>query len=179
MLRSAPVSAALLFVSYSILVPSVCEARPKRIRLPMLEVPNDFGKPAERLPSFDRSNLLGKPVELTNADDRRLYAREQIRWSRLSGSLCAGCVGSAPSKKVSYVDPIAVLNAKPSSVIATSTLVGAARPAQAARVRIAHRHKHRSKWYAYYSRLRYSVLKWRRHHHSRTRAVNRTWAPGA
>lgn len=165
MLRLALVSAALLLASISILIPSVCEARPKRIKLPKLEVPDDLGKPPERLPPLDRSTLLRKPIDLTNADDRRIYAREQITWARLSGSLCTGCVGSGPSRKVSYVNPIAVLNARPAAIVAAATYSRTINPTHVARAKIAHRQKHKSKWYAYYSRFRYSVLKWRRRHH--------------
>lgn len=179
MLRSPPVSSVLLLVSFSLFVPSICEARPKRIKLPMLEVPDDLGKPSGRLQPFDRSTLLGKPIELSNADDRRLYAREQVIWGRLSGSLCTGCGETRRVRKVNYVDPVAVLNAKPRAFVAASVPAHVVKPEHAARVRIAHRRRHNSILYSYYGRLRFSVLKWRRHHRTRTRAANSSWTPGA
>lgn len=179
MLRSRTASAALLFASCSVIVSTVCEASPKRIKLPMLEVPDDLGNQNEKLPPIDRSSLLRKPIELSHADDRRLRAREQVFWSQLSSSLCTGCGETRRVQKVHYVDPIAVLNAKPSSLVAASAPTHAIKPKHVARVRIAHRRRHRSILYSYYSRLRFSVLRWHRHHRIRARAVNRGWTSGA
>ncbi|GJE11583.1 MULTISPECIES: hypothetical protein [Methylobacterium] len=179
MVRSLPGSALLLLASFSLLVPAVCEARPKRVKLPMLEVPDDAEPPSRRIPFVDRSALIGKPIELSNADDRRVLAREQLLWSRLNGSLCTGCGETRRIRKVAYVDPIAVLNAKPALLVAAVAPVQAIKRGRAARIQLAHRRHHRSKLYSYYNRLRYAVLKWRRHHRVRTRAVHRNWTPDA
>ena len=179
MVRPLPGSAFLLLVSVSLVAPTVCEAGPKRVRLPMLEVPDDLETPSGRIPFADRSALLKKPVELSNADDRRVLAQEQLRWDRLNGSLCSGCGGTQRIRKVVYVDPIAVLNAKPALLVAAAAPVHAVKRRHAARIHLAHRRNHRSKIYAYYNRLRFAVLKWRRHHRIRTRAVHRDWTPDA
>lgn len=144
----------------------------------MLEVPDDIAKPGHVDRRLDRSALLKAPLELSDEADRRVAAREQASWRRLSSSLCSGCVEAQGFRKVGYVDPIAVLNAKPSlkpsswqpTVLASRTI----RPARTHRVQLAHRHRHRSRLYAYYSRFRYTLLKWRRHHHRhRVRYVQR------
>ncbi|SDN44478.1 hypothetical protein SAMN05216360_108159 [Methylobacterium phyllostachyos] len=172
MRRLALESAVLSLLASMIVFPVACYGKPKAIRLPMLEVPDDLGVILKR-PSLDnRAALLRSPVELSDANDRRVLARERRMWSRLNGSLCVGC-GEAPAlRKVSYVDPVAVLNAKSTVVAQPAVASRTAAPARAARVHLAHRHHHRSRLYAYYSRLRYAVLKWRRHHpRRRVRAV--------
>lgn len=162
--------------------PLICHAEPREVTLPMLEVPDGMGKsgqvisgqviPGQGIRRLDRSALLKKPFELSDAD-RRIVAREQAAWRRLSGSLCSGCGETQRVRKVDYVDPIAVLNAKPASwrptVVATRTV----QPSRVHRVQLAHRHRHRSRLYAYFSRFRYALLKWRRHHHHRVRLVQR------
>lgn len=110
---------------------------PREVRLPQLEVPDDRAKikgtqvgsgPGTGTgihPRSDRSALLNQSIELSDERDRRTLAREQDAWGRLSGSLCTGC-GAEPrrSRRVALVDPIAVLNAKPSPA-----RIPAARPA--------------------------------------------------
>ena len=174
MRRLALESAVLSLLASTVVFPVTGYAKPKQVRLPMLEVPDDLGLILKK-PNFgSRATLLRSPVELSDANDRRVLAREQRMWSRLNGSLCVGC-GAAPApalRKVSYVDPVAVLNAKPTVVAQPVLASRTAAPARAARVHLAHRHHHRSRLYAYYSRLRYAVLKWRRHHpRRRVRAV--------
>jgi hypothetical protein len=151
-----------------------CRAEPQNIRLPMLEVPDDAGT-ATRLPRRqDRSALLSSPIELSDAADRSIAAREQAAWRRLSGSLCSGCGGAGRARRADYVDPIAVLNAKPVAWKPTVVASRAVQPPHAHRVQLAHRHRHKSKLYAYFSRVRYALLKWRRHHrHHRVRLVQR------
>ena len=139
MVRPLPGSALLLLVSVALVVPAVCEARTKRIKLPMLEVPEDQATPSRRAPLVDRSALLGKPVELSSADDRRVLAREQLMWSRLNGSLCTGCGETRRIRKVAYVDPIAVLNAKPALLVTAVAPVQAITRRHMARIQLAHR----------------------------------------
>lgn len=172
MRRLALESAVLSVLASTVVFPVTGHARPKQVRLPMLEVPDDLGIILKK-PNFgSRATLLRAPVELSDAGDRRVLAREQRMWSRLNGSLCSGCGEASSMRKVSYVDPIAVLNAKPTVAAQTVLASRTAAPTRAARVHLAHRHHHRSRLYAYYSRLRYAVLKWRRHHHRRrVRAV--------
>ena len=177
MRRLALESAVLSLLASTIVFPATCYGKPKAVRLPMLEVPDDLGLILKK-PNFgSRAMLLHAPVELSDANDRRVLAREQRMWSRLNGSLCVGCGGGQALRRVSYVDPVAVLNARPTvvarPVVARPVLASrTAAPARAARVHLAHRHHHGSRLYAYYSRLRYAVLKWRRHHpRRRIRAV--------
>jgi hypothetical protein len=171
MRRRALESAVLSLLAFTVVFPVTGYAKPKEVRLPMLEVPDDLGVILKK-PNFgSRAMLLRSPVELSDAKDRRVLDREQRLWSRLNGSLCAGCGGASAVRRVNYVDPVAVLNAKPAPVPAAETLVASrvAAPARSARVHLAHRRPHRSRLYAYYSRLRYAVLKWRRHPHHRRR----------
>jgi len=180
MRRLALESAVLPLLASMIAFPATCYGKPKAVRLPMLEVPDDLG-PILKRPSLERrALLLRSPVELSDANDRRVHARERRMWSRLNGSLCVGC-GDAPAlRKVSYVDPVAVLNAKPTSVAQPALASRTAAPARTARVHLAHRHHHRSRLYTYYSRLRYAVLKWRRHHpRRRVHAIQHVPAPPA
>lgn len=179
MRRLALESAVLSLLASTVVFPVTGYAKPKQVRLPMLEVPDDLGLILKK-PNFgSRATLLRSPVELSDVKDRHGLEREQRLWSRLNGSLCVGC-GGAPSavygrapamRRVNYVDPIAVLNAKPASAAATVVASRAVAPARSARVHLAHRRPHRSRLYAYYSRLRYAVLKWRRHHHHLRRRV--------
>ncbi|MEL6064492.1 MULTISPECIES: hypothetical protein [unclassified Methylobacterium] len=180
MRRLALESAVLSLLASTVVFPVTADAKPKQVRLPMLEVPDDLGLILKK-PNFgSRASLLRSPVELSDVRDRRGLEREQRMWSRLNGSLCVGC-GGTPSavlsgasavRRVNYVDPVAVLNAKPASVASTVVASRAVAPARSARVHLAHRRPHRSRLYAYYSRMRYAVLKWRRHHHRRrVRAV--------
>jgi hypothetical protein len=174
MRRFALESAVLSLLASTVVLPA--HAKPKQVRLPMLEVPDDLGLILKK-PNFgSRATLLRSPVELSDVKDRHVLEREQRLWSRLNGSLCVGC-GGAPSaiytgasavRRVNYVDPIAVLNAKPAAA-QTALASRVAAPARSARVHLAHRRQHRSRLYAYYSRLRYAVLKWRRHPHHRRR----------
>ena len=174
-LESAVLS--LLLLASTVVLPVPAHAKPKQVRLPMLEVPDDLGLILKK-PNFgSRATLLRSPVELSDVKDRHVLEREQRLWSRLNGSLCVGC-GGAPSaiytgasavRRVNYVDPVAVLNAKPAAVAQTALASRVAAPARSARVHLAHRRQHRSRLYAYYSRLRYAVLKWRRHPHHRRR----------
>lgn len=89
---------------------------PRDVRLPRLEVPDPATRVKRPAPGADRSSLLNQTIELSDDHDRRTLAREQSAWGRLSGSLCVGC-GAEPRRpgRVVYVDPIAVLNAKPVS----------------------------------------------------------------
>lgn len=178
MRRLALESAVLSLLASTVVFPVTGYAKPKPVRLPMLEVPDDLGLILKK-PNFgSRATLLRSPVELSDMKDRRGLEREQRLWSRLNGSLCVGCGGtpsaalSAPSavRRVNYVDPVAVLNAKPTPAAETVVASRVAAPARFARVHLAHRRPHRSRLFAYYSRLRYAVLKWRRHHaHHRRR----------
>jgi hypothetical protein len=140
----------------------------------MLEVPDDVGPSTQVLRRQDRSALLRSPIELSNATDRSIAAREQAAWRRLSGSLCSGCGEAGRARRVAYVDPIAVLNAKPATWQSTAVVSRTVQPAHAHRVQLAHRHRHKSRLYAYYSKVRYAFLKWRRHHrYHRVRLVQR------
>jgi hypothetical protein len=178
MRRLALESAVLSLLASTVVFPVTGYAKPKQVRLPMLEVPDDLGLILKK-PNFgSRATLLRSPVELSDAKDRHVLEREQRMWSRLNGSLCVGCgggpgtvlSGSSTVRRVNYVDPVAVLNARPAAVATTVVASRAVAPARAARVHLAHRRSHRSRRYAYYSRLRYAVLKWRRHHaHHRRR----------
>ncbi len=172
MRRLALESAVLSLLASTVVFPATCYGKPKQVRLPMLEVPNDLGIILNK-PNFgSRSTLLRAPVELSDANDRRVLAREQLMWQRLNGSLCTGCGETQVVRKVNYVDPVAVLNAKPAAAPDRAVARYAAVPPRVARVHLAHRQHHRSRLYAYYSKLRYAVLKWRRHHHRRrVRAV--------
>jgi len=156
----------LSLLASTVVFPVTVYAKPKPVRLPMLEVPDDFGVIPKK-PGFESRALLPKaPIELSNAADRRVLAREQRLWGRLNGSLCTGCVGGPAVRRVNYVDPVAILNAKPAvGDMAVARRVAA--PARSARVHLAHRRSHRSRLSAYYNRLRYAVLQWRRHHHRR------------
>ncbi|MCJ2018126.1 hypothetical protein MKK84_11905 [Methylobacterium sp. E-065] len=175
-MRRFALKSAVLFLLASMVVLPV-HAKPKQVRLPMLEVPDDLGLILKK-PNFgSRATLLRSPVELSDVKDRHVLEREQRLWSRLNGSLCVGC-GGAPGaiyssasavRRVNYVDPVAVLNARPAAVAQTALASRVAAPARSARVHLAHRRQHRSRLYAYYSRLRYAVLKWRRHPHHRRR----------
>ncbi|MBE7201874.1 MAG: hypothetical protein INR70_29280, partial [Parafilimonas terrae] len=89
---------------------------PRDVRLPRLEVPDPATRTKRPAPGVDRSSLLNQTIELSDDHDRRTLAREQSAWGRLSGSLCVGCGGETRRPgRVVYVDPIAVLNAKPTS----------------------------------------------------------------
>lgn len=210
-------------------IPLICQADPKDITLPMLKVPDDSGDSREVIRQPDRSSLLRNSIELSDASDRRVAAREQASWKRLSGSVCSSCGETQSLRKTDYVDPIAVLNAKtptsrqtvlasravqPSyndSMAALKAKVAAYRQAVLARravqpsnndsmaalkakvaawrqtvlasravqpshnhrVRLTHRRKHKSTLYAYYSRFRYALLKWRKQQRHRTRLVQR------
>jgi len=91
---------------------------PRDVRLPRLEVPDPATRVKRPAPGADRSSLLNQSIELSDARDRRTLAREQSAWGRLSGSMCVGCGGELRRPgRVVYVDPIAVLNAKPVSRI--------------------------------------------------------------
>jgi len=92
--------------------PLICQAEPKGVTLPMLEVPDKSGNSGDVIRPLDRSKLLSKSIELSDANDRRVSAQEQTSWKRLSGSVCSGCGETQPVRKIGYVDPIAVLDAK-------------------------------------------------------------------
>lgn len=150
-------------------------AEPKKITLPMIEVPDELTDSVRATRRLDRGALLKSPIELSDKADRLIAAREQVAWKRLSGSLCAGCGETQRARRVDYVDPIAVLNAKPVSWRPTVIAARTVQPTRTYRVRLAHRHRHRSRLYAYIGRVRYALLKWRRHHHHhhRVRVVQR------
>jgi hypothetical protein len=207
----------------------MCQDEPKDVTLPMIEVPDGLGKPGRVIRRPERSELLGSSIELSDTADQRFAARDQATWKRLSGSVCSSCGETQRIRKIDYVDPIAVLNAKvpafrqnvlasravqpsnsrsiadlnakvaafrqtvlasraaqPShnhSVEALKAKVAAFRqtvlasravqPSHKHRVRLTHRRKHKSTLYAYYSRFRYALLKWRKQHRYRTRLVQR------
>jgi hypothetical protein len=171
MRRLALESAVLSLLASTVVFPVTADAKPKQVRLPMLEVPDDLGLILKK-PNFgSRASLLRSPVELSDVRDRRGLEREQRMWSRLNGSLCVGC-GGTPSAVLSGASAVRRVNSKPASVASTVVASRAVAPARSARVHLAHRRPHRSRLYAYYSRMRYAVLKWRRHHHRRrVRAV--------
>jgi hypothetical protein len=173
MSHSAFRTTLLLFVHIGFAFPLACHAEPLEVTLPTLEVPDHLRKTKGVTPQSDRPALLRAPIALSNADDRRIAAREQAAWRRLSGSLCAGCGEPQQVGKTAYVDPIAVLNAKPTSARPIMVTSRAVQPARVHRVQLARRYKHRSKFYVYYSRVRYALLKWRHPHHHRTRIVQR------
>jgi hypothetical protein len=179
MSRLANIATFPLTIAFCVSLSVASHAEPQDVTLPMIAVPDQPGKADKSVapgvvPGVvpgDRASLLRKPIELTDDKDRRVYVREQSAWRRLAGTMCIGCGEMKRVRTTQYVDPIAVLNARPASLL-TSTAVTrvAAKPtvrvAHSHRVRFAHRRTHRSRFYAYYSRLRYAVLKWRRHHHS-------------
>jgi hypothetical protein len=165
--------AILLFGQIGFAFPLACRAEPLEITLPTLEVPDHLKKSSDASPQLDRSALLRAPIALSNADDRRIAAREQAAWKRLSGSLCSGCGRPQRARKIEYVDPVAILNAKPASLRPTVMVSRVAPPARAQHVQLAGHHKHRSTIYIYYSRIRYALLKWRHPHRHRTRVVER------
>ncbi|MCJ2072838.1 hypothetical protein MKK75_29275 [Methylobacterium sp. J-030] len=170
MRRLALESAVLSLLASTVVFPVTGYAKPKQVRLPMLEVPDDLGVVPERPNLANRALMLRAPIELSDPNDRRVHAREQRLWSRLNGSLCVGCGGASAVRQVNFVDPVAVLNAKPARIAETVVARRVAAPARSARVQLAHRRPNRSRLFAYYSRLRYAVLKWRRHHaHHRRR----------
>lgn len=180
---------------------SATRAEAKDITLPMLEVPDDLGTSGHAVRKPDRSALLRDSVQLSNMDDRRTSEREQASWRRLSGSVCSNCDGTQRVRKVDYVDPVAVLNAKvatfrqtvlasravqpsrdnPTDVLnakvaawrQTVLASRAVQPSRNHRVRLTHRRRHKSTLYAYYSRFRYTLLKWRKQHRHRVRLVQR------
>jgi hypothetical protein len=181
--------------------PLMCQDEPKDVTLPMLEVPDGLGKPGRVIRRPERSELLGSSIELSNTADQRFAARDQATWKRLSGSVCSSCGETQRIRKIDYVDPIAVLNAKVApfrqtalasreaqpphnrSIEALNAKVApfrqtvlasrAVQPSHKHRVRLTHRRKHKSTLYAYYSRFRYTLLKWRKQHRHRNRLVQR------
>lgn len=94
--------------------PVASHAQPREITLPRLEVP-DEAKTKKSAPVPDRAALLNQPIELSDERDRVTLARERAAWGRLSGSLCTGCGAARGAGRIATVDPIAVLNAKPTS----------------------------------------------------------------
>lgn len=180
---------------------SATRVEAKDITLPMLEVPDDVGTSGHAARKPDRSALLRDSVQLSNIDDRRISEREQASWRRLSGSICSSCDNTQRVRKVDYVDPVAVLNAKvatwrqtalasravqpsrddPTEVLAAKVAAWrqtvlasrAVQPSRNHRVRLTHRRRYKSTLYAYYSRFRYTLLKWRKQHRHRVRLVQR------
>ncbi len=92
--------------------PAAVRAQPREVTLPRLEVPDEVRR---RAVNPERAALLNQPIELSDARDRLTLARERAAWGRLSGSLCSGCVDGRALRRTATVDPIAVLNAKPSA----------------------------------------------------------------
>ena len=92
--------------------PAAVRAQSQDVTLPRLEVPDEVRRKAV---NPDRAALLNQPIELSDARDRLTLARERAAWGRLSGSLCSGCVDGRALRRTATVDPIAVLNAKPSA----------------------------------------------------------------
>jgi len=202
-MMSWPVSRAMLAatIHISCATPLMCQAETKEVTLPMLEVPDDLGSPGRITRRPNRSELLESPIELSNTADQRTVVRDQASWKRLSGSVCTSCGETKRVWKADYVDPIAVLNAKVSafrqtvlasravqpsrnhSIADLTAKVSAFRrtvlasrtvqPSRNHRVRLTHRRKHKSTLYAYYSRFRYVLLKWRKQHRYQTRLVQR------
>lgn len=144
--------------------PIVCQADPAHVTLPTLEVPDKTKKPNPPLRSIDRLDLLSKPLGVSDTEERRLIERQEVMWKRMTGALCSGCGETRRVGKVAYVDPVAVLNATSAVKRDTVFASGTVRVARAHRVHIVHRRHHRSRLYAYYSRMRFAVLKWRKHH---------------
>ena len=168
----ASVSRLLPLLLCGLVLPTVCQADPAHVTLPTLEVPDKITKSDPSLLGIDRYTRLSNSVELSNTKDRRIIERQEASWKRSIGALCSGCGETRRVGKVAYIDPVAVLNATSTVKRDTVFTSGTVRVARAHRVHMVHRRHHRSRLYAYYSRMRFAVLKWRKHHR-RTHAARR------
>jgi hypothetical protein len=153
-------------------LPAVCQADPAHVIFPTLEVPDKISKPDPSLMSIDRYTLLSNSQKPLNTKGRGIIEKQEASWKRSVGTLCSGCGETRHVGKVAYIDPVAVLNATSAVKRDTAFTSGTVRVAPAHRVHIVHRRHHRSRLYAYYSRMRFAVLKWRKHHR-RTHAARR------
>ena len=158
-------------VAFGFVAPCSSSAEPRKVTLPPLEVP-DKPRTSKFLQSQqERSDLLLKPVELSNAGDRIIVNRQNMKWESLISGICAGCAGNKRTAKVSYIDPIAVLNATHTTT--TTVTRNKIRVAHVYWPKITRPHHRGSRVYAYYRRLRDAALKWRRDPRHRSKVARR------
>ena len=171
----ASVRRLLIALTGLLVVPVLARAEPLEATLPMLEVPEGAKPDANRriIPPklIDRSNLLSKPMVASDPADRAMVERYDSAWKRVSGGICSGCGNARSVRKVIYIDPVAVLNASSATKSVAKPADSFIRVARVSRVHLAHRHSRSNRLYAYFRRLRYAALRWRKPYHHRHHKV--------